>query len=72
MTWITYDLAEQLIVINFTDLGKSFCFCGTQFRTFTATDECLNSFSLACTCETDPSANRVRQFCQNYSVEYVV
>ena len=26
---------------------QKFLFCGTQFRTFTATDECVNSFSLA-------------------------
>ena len=60
MTWIKYDVSEELIVINFTDFCKSFCFCGTQFRTFTATDECFNSFSLPDTCETDPSANSVR------------
>jgi len=35
MTWIAYDLAEQLIVINFTDFCKSFYSCGTQFGTFT-------------------------------------
>ena len=38
-----YDVAEKLIVINFTDICRSFCFCETQFGTFTATDECFNS-----------------------------
>jgi len=43
MTWITYDVAKKLM----TDFCKSFCFCGTQFGTFTAMDECFSSFSLS-------------------------
>ena len=54
MTWITYDVAKKLM----TDFCKSFCFCGTQFGTFTAMDECFNQFFLSPrhVCETDPSA----------------
>ena len=73
MTWITYDVSKKLIVINFTDFRKSFCFCGTQFRTFT-----LQRWINASILSLYPARVKPIQaltgyvFCQNYSVEYVV